>query len=50
MNAELWSRVDEKSIRITLKDFLDSHQVNYTNDMSNEELRQLYVNYEQGKR
>lgn len=48
-NAELYSRCDEKSIRITLINYLRSHKVDYSQDMTNEELRQLYINKEIGK-
>lgn len=42
-NAELWSRCDEQSIRIKLECWLRTHNVNYDEDMTTEELRQLYI-------
>ena len=48
-NAELWSRLDEESIRITLKDYLKRHSVPYEDSFTIEKLRQLYINIECGK-
>lgn len=45
-NAELWSRKDEESIRRTLIDYLKRHSVNYKDDFTIEELRQLYISAE----
>ena len=42
-NAELWSRCDEQSIRIKLQCWLRTHNVDYAEDMTTEELRQLYI-------
>lgn len=47
-NAELWSRPDEKSIRITLECYLKSHSISFDEFMSIEELRQLYIKNETG--
>lgn len=47
-NSELWSKVDEKSIREKLKDYLNRHSVVYDNDETTEELRQKYINTECG--
>ena len=49
MNAELQSYPDEKSIRITLTYWLKEHNIPYSEDISNEELRELYVAVETGK-
>ena len=49
MNAELWSYPDEKSIHITLTCWLKEHNILYSEDMSNDELRELYVAVETGK-
>ena len=48
-NAELWSYPDEKSVRITLTSWLRWHKIKYNENMSNEELRPLYVNAECSK-
>lgn len=48
-NAELWSRPDEKSQRITLTCWLRDHNVEYNEDMTTEELRQLYIGKETGR-
>ena len=48
-NAELWSYPDEKSVRITLTSWLRWHEIQYDENMSNEELRQLYVDVECGR-
>jgi hypothetical protein len=48
MNAELLSRPDEKSQRITLKSWLKFHNIPYRDDMLTEELRQLYIAVETG--
>ena len=47
-NAELWSRPDEKSTRITLECYLKSHSIPFDDSMSTEELRQLYIKNETG--
>lgn len=49
MNAELLSRTDPKSIRITLTSWLRWHDVSYDENMSIEELRQLYIDKETGR-
>lgn len=49
MNAELLSRPDEKSQRITLKSWLRFHNIEYRDDMLTSELRQLYIDAETGK-
>ena len=48
-NAELWSWNDEKSQRTTLINWLKNHNVSYDNNMTLEELRQLYIRKETGK-
>ena len=48
-NAELWSQPDEKSQRITLECWLQHHNIQYDSDMTNEELRQLYIDVECGR-
>ena len=48
-NAELWSYPDEKSQRITLECWLQHHTIQYDSDMTNEELRQLYIDVECGR-
>lgn len=48
MNAELWSRTSKFEVRLTLEDFLERNNISYSQDMKNEELRQLYVDYECG--
>lgn len=48
-NAELWSWSDEKSQRRTLTNWLRDHNVEYDEDMTTEELRQLYIGKETGK-
>ena len=48
-NAELLSFTDDKSIRITLTSWLRHHNISYNDNMSNEELRQLYVDAECGR-
>mgnify|MGYP005755290299 FL=1 len=45
-NAELWSRVDEISIRRTLKDYLNRHSINYDDNATTEELTQIYIDTE----
>ena len=45
-NAELWSRPDEESTRIVLKDYLKRHSVTYEDSLETEELRQLYISAE----
>lgn len=49
MNAELWSYPDPKSIRITLTSWLRDHSIPYSEDMDNEDLRQLYIAVETGR-
>lgn len=49
MNAELLSRPDPKSVKITLTSWLRRHNIPYSEDMDNEELRQLYIDVETGK-
>ena len=49
MNAELWSYSNEKSIHITLTCWLKEPSIPYSEDMSNDELRELYVAVETGK-
>lgn len=48
-NAELWCRPDEHSQRITLMNWLRTHDVKFDEDMSVEELRELYVKKEIGE-
>lgn len=50
-NAELWARIDEESIRRTLKNYLERHFVEiYDEDqITIEELRELYIAIECGK-
>lgn len=48
-NAELWSRPDEESMRIVLKDYLKRHSVAYEDDCTTGKLRQLYINAECGR-
>ena len=45
-NAELWSRIDEESIRRTLKDYLKRHSINYDDNATTEELTQIYIDTE----
>lgn len=45
-NAELWSRIDEESIRRTLIDYFKRHSVDYEDSLETEELRQLYISAE----
>ena len=49
-NAELWSYPDEESIRRTVKAWLNSANIKYSNTMSTEELLQLYRDIECGER
>ena len=49
-NAELWSRPDEKSIRRTLKDYLNRHSINYDDNATTEELRLIYIDTECGRK
>jgi hypothetical protein len=49
MNAELWSYPDEHSQYIKLTSWLKSNNISYTEDMTIEELRQLYINAETGR-
>lgn len=48
-NAELYSLPDEASMRLTLKTWLILHNVNFTDEMTTEELRQLYIKKEIGE-
>lgn len=48
-NAELWSFPDEESQRRTLTNWLRDHNVEYNENMTIEELRQLYIGKETGK-
>lgn len=48
-NAELWSYPDERSVRRTLTCWLRESNIPYNNEMTNEELRQLYINAECSK-
>lgn len=48
-NAELLSYPDDYSIRIKLCSWLNTHHIPYDDEMSNEELRQLYIDVECGK-
>lgn len=47
-NAELWSRIDEQSIRRNLQDYLKRHYINYEDNFTIEELRKAYIDYECG--
>lgn len=47
-NSELWSRIDEISIKEKLKDYLNRHSINYNENATTEELRQKYINAECG--
>lgn len=47
-NSELWSRPDEETTRIALKDYLKRHSVPYEDSFTTEKLRQLYINIECG--
>lgn len=48
-NAELWCWPDEKSQLTTLRNWLRDHNVEYDDEMSVEELRQLYIKKEIGE-
>ena len=48
-NAELWSYPDEKSQRITVTCWLRSHNIEFDEEESTEELVQLYRDIECGK-
>ena len=48
-NAELWTRVDEKSQRCGLMNWLDAHHIKYDKNLSTEELAELYRAIECGK-
>ena len=48
-NAELWSRLDERSIRIILECYLKSHLIDFDDSLSIEDLRKLYIDIECGK-
>ena len=48
-NAELWSYPDEHSKRVTLTCWLREHNVEFDEDMTVEELRQLYIAKETGR-
>lgn len=45
-NSELWSRVDEESMRRTLIDYFKRHSITYEDSLETEELRQLYISAE----
>lgn len=47
MNAELWCHVGNE--RITLVNWLKENDVKYNDDMTTEELRQLYIKKECGE-
>ena len=49
MNAELLSYTDEESMRITLSSWLCYNDIDYDENMTTEELRQLYIDAETGK-
>ena len=49
-NAELWSYPDEESQRRTLECWLRTHNITYDKSLSTEELRQLYVDIECGRK
>jgi hypothetical protein len=50
-NAELWVYADasETHIKNVLCNWLKAHNVDFDSDMTNEELRQLYIAKETGK-
>ena len=48
-NAELWSLVGPENERRTLECWLREHNIPYSEEMDNEELRQLYIDVECGK-
>ena len=48
-NAELWCWPDEYSQYVTLTNWLKAHDVEYDENMSIEELRQLYIKKEIGE-
>lgn len=48
-NAELWCWPDEHSQYVTLTNWLKAHDVEYNENMSIEELRQLYIKKEIGE-
>lgn len=48
-NAELWTRLDDNSIRSALCSWLIRHGVEFDEDMNIEELRQLYIKKECGR-
>lgn len=45
-NAELWSWPGYENERRTLINWLRSHNIPHSDDMNNEELRQLYIDVE----
>lgn len=49
-NSELWSRKDEESIRRTLKDYLNRHSITFDDNATTEELRQIYIDTECGRK
>lgn len=49
MNVELWSYPNEHSQYIKLTSWLKNNNISYTEDMTIEELRQLYIDAETGK-
>lgn len=48
-NAELWAYCDENSQRLKLYSWFKSHNIKYNENLSLEELRQLYIDIECGK-
>lgn len=48
-NAELWTRPDERSQRIGVCSWLRSHNIPYSEDMTTEELTELYRDVECGR-
>lgn len=48
-NAELWTRLDDNSIKSALCSWLNRHDVEFNEDMNIEELRQLYIEKECGR-
>lgn len=48
-NAELWSLPGYENERRTLECWLRDHNISHSDDMDNEELRQLYIDVETGR-
>lgn len=46
MNAQLWCKIGQE--KVVLKSWLREHGIKYNDDMSIEELRQLYIRKECG--